>query len=102
MSNKKFESTTIKKQRLRLLANLSLFYPDPVQLGSLWRTVCGDPLYTKLLFQKDVYYLHEKQHIKFIDDAIGGMEEFFDKVCILTSTGKEIAEGTMTDPALEI
>ena len=99
---KEIDVIKIKQQRGRLLTNLNLFHPSPVRLDTLYRTVCGDPAYNKALFQKDICYFREKNYIRFIDDALGGMDEFFSKVCTLTGSGKEIAEGTMTDPALEI
>ena len=86
----------------RLLTNLQLFYPSPVRLDTLYRTVCYDPIYCKALFQKDIMYFHQKGYIEFIDDVLGGADSFEHKVCLLTSKGKEVAEGTRTDEALEI
>ena len=98
----KLEATRIKQQRGFLLTNLNLFYPSPVQLGSLYRTLCEDPLYNRALYKKDITYFQQKGYIEFVDDAIGGADEFDKKVVRLSAKGKEIAEQTMTDPALEI
>ena len=92
----------IKQQRGFLLTNLNLFYPSPVRLDTLYRTVCGDPTYEESLFHKDIMYFIQKNYIYFIDDRLGGAAEFCRKVVRLTDKGKEVAEGTMTDPALEI
>ena len=92
----------IKQQRGLVLTNLNLFYPTPVRLDTIYRTVCHDPTYNKALFQKDILYFQQKDYIEFVDAAIGGMDDFNAKTCILTAKGKEVAEGTQTDPALEI
>lgn len=101
--NGRTDAMRIKQQRRQLLTNLELFYPTPVRLDSLYRTVCHiDPTYDWPLYRKDVYYLKDKGYIDFIDDSIGGMSAFEKKVVRLTAAGKEIAERTQTDPALEI
>ncbi len=92
----------IKQARGRLLTNLNLFYPSAVRLDTLYRTVCGDPAYNKALFEKDVTYFGQKKYIEFVDDILGGADDFYHKVVTLTAEGKEVAEGTTIDPALEI
>ncbi len=92
----------IKQQRGRLLTCLNLFHPTPVQLKTLYRTVCDDPSYNRSLYEKDICYFGQKKYIEFIDERLGGSEDFDKKVVRLTAAGKEIAEGTATDPALEI
>jgi len=97
------EPVKIKTARRKLLTNLNILYPSPIQLGSLYRTVCHlDPTYDFSLFSKDINYFLDKSWIEFVDDRIGGMKSFDDKVIKLTAKGKEIAEGTDTDKALEI
>ena len=98
----KIEAIKIKQQRRMLLTNLNLFYPTPVLLTTLWRTVCDDPTYERALYQKDMVYFHQKGYIEYIDDKLGGADTFMKKVVRLTAKGKEIAEQTMTDEALEI
>ena len=98
----KLDVLKIKQARGRLLTNLNLFYPSPVTLKTLYRTVCDDPAYGRALFKKDIVYFGQKGYIEFLDEVIGGADDFDSKVCRLTDTGKEIAEGTMTDEALEI
>jgi len=99
---RKLDVVKIKQARGRLLTNLNLFYPSPVTCLSLFRTVCDDPTYNWALFQKDMIYFQQKAYIEFIDDKLGGADDFAKKVCRLTDTGKEVAEGTQTDKALEI
>lgn len=99
----KINAIKIKQQRRQLLTNLDLFYPTPVQLDSLYRTVCHiDPNYEFALFRKDINYLVDKDYIEFIDDVLGGADSFEKKVIKLTAKGKEIAERTQIDDALEI
>jgi len=98
----KLDIIRIKQARGRLLQNLNLFYPSPVNVRTLYRTVCDDPMYNRALLQKDISYFEQKGYIEWVDDKLGGADDFWQKVCKLTSSGKEIAEGTQTDPALEI
>ena len=99
----KIEAIKIKQQRRQLLTNLDLFYPSPTRLDTLYRTVCHiDPSYEWPIYQKDIHYFNDKGWIIFVDDALGGMNTFEAKVVRLTAEGKEIAERTQTDPALEI
>jgi hypothetical protein len=96
------EAVRIKEQRKRVLTNLNLFYPSPVQIATLWRTLCDDPAYEYALYRKDIIYFQQKGWIEYVDDKIGGADTFDRKVVLLTAKGKEIAEQTMTDEALEI
>ena len=99
----KIEAIKIKQQRRQLLTNLDLFYPSPVQVGTLYRTVIYiDPTYESAIYRKDIYYLKDKGYIEFVDDQLGGAQDFESKVIKLTAKGKEIAERTQSDPALEI
>lgn len=98
----KLDAVKIKQQRGRVLTNLNLFHPSPVKIDSLYRTLCDDPGYDRSRYQKDIVYFNQKGWVEFIDELIGGAAHFEDKVVRLTASGKEIAEGTMTDPALEI
>ncbi len=98
----KIEAVKIKMQRRMLLTALNLLYESPVLIESLWRTVCDDPSYERPLFKKDIFYFHQKGWLEFIDDKLGGADTFMEKVVRLTAKGKEIAERTMTDEALEI
>jgi len=99
---RKVDVIKIKQQRGRLLTSLNLFHPTPVTLKSLYRTVCDDPSYNRSLYEKDICYFQQKNYIEFIDEVLGGSDDFDKKVARLTAIGKEIAEGTATDPALEI
>jgi hypothetical protein len=99
----KIEATKIKQQRRTLLTIMDLFYPSPVRLDSLYRSAIHiDPTYEWTVFRKDVYYFKDKRYIDFVDDQLGGAPEFESKVAKLTAEGKEIAERTQIDPALEI
>ena len=98
----RIDAIRIKQTRRLLLRNLEQLYPTPIRLDSLFRTALIDPTYDWDLFKKDITYLFDKGYIEFIDDVIGGAGKFAHKVIKLTATGKEIAETTRTDPALEI
>ena len=98
----KLDVIKIKQVRGRLLTSLNLLYPSPIRIDTLYRTVCDDPDYNWTLMRKDIYYFRQKGYIEFIDDVLGGADDFKHKVVRLTDEGKEVAEGTRTDEALEI
>jgi hypothetical protein len=102
----------IIEARKRLLTALNMLYPSPVSVRQLWRSACHkyssekleplDPTYDFSLFQKDLAYFLDKGWIEFIDDRLGGYDDYFKKIIKLTADGKEISEGTNIDEALEI
>jgi len=98
------EVLKIKIARKRILAFLNIMYGTPLTLHTIYdQSLCYvDPTYDFSLFKKDIIYLKEKGYIEFVDDKIGGAVEFEKKVVRLTTLGKEIAERTRTDRALEI
>ena len=97
------EPTKIKQMRIFILENLNRVYPTPLQMRTLFKVIVGfDENYDKSLLAKDLSYLKQKKYIVFVDDAIGGALIVENKFVGLTAEGKEIAERTQTDPALEI
>jgi hypothetical protein len=65
--------------------------------------MCGfDEDYDFSLFRKDLTYLKQKGYVEYIDDRLGGAESYRNKCVGLTAEGKEIADRTQTDKALEI
>jgi len=93
----------IKISRKRILSFLNTLYPTPLQLQTIYdSSMYIDPAYDFALFAKDIAYLKAKGYIEFIDEKIGGVPEFGKKVAGLTARGKEIAERTQSDAALEI
>jgi len=65
--------------------------------------MCGfDEYYDFSLLQKDVTYLKQKGYVEFVDDRLGGADRFADKCIGLTAEGKEIADRTQINGALEI
>ena len=94
----------IKQMRLFILSNLNRLYPIPLQVRTLYRVMCGfDENYDLSLLQKDIAYLKQKGYLEYIDEKIGFGAQSFPEKCIgLTAEGKEIADRTQTDNALEI
>jgi hypothetical protein len=100
---KEVEPIKIKQMRIFILGNLNRVYPTPLQVRTLFRVLTGfDELYDKSLLAKDLTYLKQKDYIECVDEQIGGAPNFEDKFVGLTAEGKEIADRTQTDPALEI
>jgi len=97
------EIAKIKQSRKRLLEYLNILYGTPLVLNTLFEAMIGiDYSYDLPIFVKDIKYLKDKGYIEFIDEKIGGGTVYLRKVISLTPKGKEIAEGTQTDPALEL
>lgn len=97
------EVLKIMQMRKFILQNLNRLYPTPIQVDTLYRVMCGfDEHYDYSMLAKDLSYLQQKGYVEFIDEKIGGMNTFRKKVVGLTAEGKEMAEGTQCDPALEI
>lgn len=97
------EPTRIKQMRQFILSNLNRVYPTPLQVRTLFKVLTGfDEHYDKSLLAKDLSYLKQKGYIEHVDDQIGGSPTFEDKFIGLTADGKDIADRTQTDPALEI
>ena len=97
------EVLKIKLVRRRILGFLNMMYPTPLMLGTIYDKISYiEPTYDFSLFEKDITYLRDKGWLEFVDENIGGADEFRKKVVSLTASGKEIAEQTQTDPALEI
>ena len=100
---REIEPTKIKQMRILLLENLNRMYPTPLQMRTLFKVLIGfDENYDKSLMAKDLNYLKQKGYIEYVDEQIGGAISFESKFAGLTFKGKEIAERTQSDPALEI
>ncbi|MFA5553478.1 MAG: hypothetical protein WCZ89_06785 [Phycisphaerae bacterium] len=97
------ERIKIIEARKRILQYLDMMYPSPMKADTLFQSIVYvSPDYEPALYKKDVYYLREKGYVEFVDEKIGGFKDFGQKVIKLTARGKEIAEQTLSDPALEI
>jgi hypothetical protein len=97
------EAVKMMQMRQLILSNLNRLYPVPLQVRTLFRVLCGfDENYSLSLLQKDITYLKQKGYVEYIDDRIGGADSFEKKCVGLTAEGKEIADRTQTDKALEI
>lgn len=97
------EAIKKKQTRVLILDSLNRLYPTPLQVETLYRVMCGfDENYDFELLQKDITYLKQKGYLEYIDDKIGGAGSFRKRCVGLTAEGKEIADRTQTDNALEI
>ncbi len=93
----------MKQVRTTILGNLNRMYPTPLQVRTLYRVMIAfDENYSLSLMEKDVTYLKQKGYVEYIDEMLGGGDSFEKKVLALTAEGKEIADRTQTDDALEI
>ena len=100
---KSFDAIKIITVRTNILNKLDMVYPSGLSLKDIMQmNSIIAPLYDWDLFKKDIAYLKEKGYIAFIDNDPNLMQSTEQKIVKLTATGKEIAEGTMIDEALEI
>jgi len=101
--NAEIDAARMKQLRLMILSNMNRMYPTPLQVRTLFRVMVSfDEGYSLSLMEKDVTYLRQKGYVQFIDETLGGGLSFERKVLGLTAAGKEIADKTQTDEALEI
>ena len=101
--SKEPDAIKIIQTRRMILGNLNRLYDSPLQVRTLRNVMIGfDEHYDLSLLKKDLMYLKQKGYIEFVDEKIGGFASFIDKYVGLTAKGKEIAEQTANDPALEI
>jgi len=93
----------IKQARRSILDNLNRIYDTPLQVRFLLHILLAvDCAYTMSLLRKDLAYLKQKGYVEFVDDKIGGFDKYHKKFVGLTAEGKEIADRTAKDAALEI
>jgi len=103
MAAKEPEAVKMMQLRKLILDYINRIYDTPLQVSMLYRVMCGiDEHYDFSLFRKDLMYLNQKGYVRFVDEAIGGADSFRKKYVGLTAEGKEIADKTHTDSALEI
>ncbi len=99
MSNR--NAKRIKLTRRWMLESLELMYPTPLTMRTLFDAVLLlDEIYDIDLLKKDITYFKDKGWLRFIDIS-DPPPSFIDRVVSLTAAGKEIAERTINDPALE-
>lgn len=97
------EAVRMKELRVMILSNMNRLYPTAVQVSTLFRVLIAfDETYMMSLLQKDLTYLKQKGYVEYIDEKIGGYDHFHCKFVGLTAKGKEIADRTAKDDALEI
>jgi len=97
------EVAKIKLVRRRILSLLNLIDPAPLLLGTIYDNITYIyPAYDFSLFEKDIMYFRRKGWLDFVNEKIVGESEFRQKAVLLTGSGKEIAERTQTDLALEL
>lgn len=97
------EVLKIQQIRRLILESLNMMYPTALRTEQVYRVcISVDPSYEWHLFEKDIFYLKEKKYLAFVDDQIGLHPPLNKKTAKLTVKGKDIADRTQTDPALEI
>lgn len=97
------QAILIRQLRRNVMMALNMLYPTKVLVGTLYRAVVGiEPTYEKALFVKDVFYLKDKGYVLLTSNPMKPAGKVEQDYIVLTAAGKEIAEQTMIDPAMEI
>jgi len=97
------DAAKMKQTRVIILQHIDRLNPGGVLVRMLYRSMVGfDENYSFSLLDKDIWYLKKKGYVEYVDDKLGGEDVFEKKVIGLTAEGKEIADRTQTDSALEI
>jgi len=98
------ESVKIKIARNNILLYLNMSYPGGLRAQYIYENLMMmDESYQWVLLQKDIAYLRDKGYIERVDDKLGGQTlELQKQTYKLTPEGKEIAEKTGFDRALEL
>ena len=92
----------INEARRAILIRLNIIDPDPTTCRKLYDTLqITNAAYDKTYFRKDIYYFHKKGWLEFVDDKIGGSDNFDTKVIAFTDKGKEVAEDYDIESTLE-
>jgi hypothetical protein len=91
----------IKQIRGQIIKNLHRV--GVMRSESLYRTVVGiDFDYNKHYFRQDIEYLKERGYVRFIDDAIGGSDDFDERYIKLTADGSDLACQINVDERIDI
>jgi hypothetical protein len=99
------ESYLIKQSRQIILESLNITYPSPMMVRSLMFAIISsvNMAYNENLVLKDLTYLQDKGYLTIVEKVgLSPILPFEKRLVRLTAKGKEIAERTMSDPALEI
>jgi hypothetical protein len=97
------DSIRIRELRRMIMQSLNTLFPSKAYVRTLWRIVIGiEPTYDKSMFVKDVFYLQAKGYVALTKSPLAENGKVEEQFILLTASGKEIAEQTMSDPALEI
>jgi hypothetical protein len=101
--NQSAESVAIRTARRILMQSLNSSFPAKTYVKTLWgNAIYIEPTYDKEMFVKDIFYLQKKGYLELTENVLTQGSKLFDKFILLTAEGKEIAEQTMSDPALEL
>jgi hypothetical protein len=98
------DAVRMKEIRVLILSNMNRLYPTALRVSTLFRVMIAfDETYTMSVLEKDLTYLRQKGYVEYIDERIGEFNNHFHRKFVgLTARGKEIADRTAKDDALEI
>jgi hypothetical protein len=97
------QAEQIKTVRRILMQLLNHSFPARMLVSTLFKnTIYIEPTYDESLFVKDLFYFEKKGYIEFPENILNRGKTLMEKLIVLTAVGKEIAEQTMVDEAMEI
>ncbi|HWP96424.1 MAG TPA: hypothetical protein VN426_06205 [Syntrophomonadaceae bacterium] len=91
-----------KNKMLRgvFLRTAVLFYPTPISLKHIKTSLLTKGMTMEADVAKVVSYLADKGYIRFTQGCIQGFED--DDIIELTAKGVDLAEGTISDPGVDM
>lgn len=97
------QAEQIRTIRRIIMQRLNQSFPSRMLVSTLFKhAIYIEPTYEKRNYVKDLYYLEKKGYLEFPENILNKGAELMDRLIVLTATGKEIAEQTMVDDAMEI
>jgi hypothetical protein len=97
------QAEQIRTVRRILMQCLNQSYPAKQFVKTLFnKAIYIEPTYDKGLFVKDIFYLQDKGYLRITENILMHGCELFEKFIVLSADGKEVADQTMVDEALEI
>lgn len=99
----KINTTQVLKNKLmrgQVLRTLTLFYPDPVSVGSLKSALLTRGITATAETINILHYLQDKGYLKMTEAKITDIND--DDLVSLTAKGVDLMEGTIEDPGVEV
>jgi hypothetical protein len=97
------QAEQIRTVRRILMQCLNRSYPAKQFVKTLFnKAIYIEPTYEKAAFVKDIFYLQDKGYLRISENVLTVGSDLMDRFVVLMADGKEIADKTMIDEAMEL